>query len=70
MVSKFSQPIGYRRNGTPIFAASGGAYNNVTSRTDVAALIPEDVSNSMLGKATEGSAVLDLFGRITVGRTQ
>jgi hypothetical protein len=28
-------------------------YNNVVSRTDAAALIPEEVSNEMLGKATE-----------------
>ena len=45
-------------------------YNNITTRTDVAALIPEEVSNSMLGKATESSAVLDLFGRVNVGRSQ
>lgn len=46
------------------------AYNNITSRTDVAPLIPEEVSNSMLGKATETSAVLEQFGRINVGRSQ
>lgn len=68
MVSKMSKPIGYRRNGSPIFSYAGSAYNNVTSRTDAAALIPEEVSESMLGKATEGSAVLDLFSRISVGR--
>lgn len=42
------------------------AYNNITSRTDAAALIPEEVSNEMLGKATEQSAVLQLFRRVPV----
>jgi len=65
-----NRPIGYRRNGAPIFSYSGGAYNNVTSRTDAAALVPEEVSTSMLGKATETSAVMALFGRIPVGGTQ
>jgi HK97 family phage major capsid protein len=46
------------------------AYNNITSRTDASALIPEQVSNSMLGKATESSATLALFGRINVARNQ
>ncbi len=46
------------------------AYNNVTSRTDATALIPEEVSNEMLGKALEQSAVLSLFRRIPVGRNQ
>ncbi|MER7517784.1 phage major capsid protein [Streptomyces sp. NPDC126499] len=46
------------------------AYNNVTSRTDAAALIPEEVSNEMLGKATEQSAALSLFRRVPVGRNQ
>lgn len=46
------------------------AYNNLTTRTDVAPLIPEEVSESMLGKAVETSAVLDLFGPINVGRSQ
>lgn len=41
-------------------------YNSLTSRSDVAALIPETVSTAMLGKATETSAVLRLFGRIPV----
>jgi HK97 family phage major capsid protein len=59
-------PIGYRRNGKPIFGFSGGAYDSLTTRTDVAPLIPEQVSNEMLGKATEGSAVLNMFRTIPV----
>lgn len=46
------------------------AYNNLTSRTDAAALIPEEVSSAMLGKAVESSAVLQLFRRVPVGRNQ
>lgn len=46
------------------------AYNNVTSRTDAAALIPEEVSTEMMGKATEQSAALSLFRRVPVGRAQ
>jgi len=64
------QPIGYRADGTPIFAYQGGAFNNQTSRSDASALIPEEVSNDMLGKATESSFVLDLFRRIPVARAQ
>lgn len=41
-------------------------YNSLTSRSDVAALIPETVSTAMLGKAVDQSAVLQLFGRIPV----
>ena len=43
-------------------------YNNVTTRGDVEATIPEQVSKDMLGKDTQGSAVLDLFGHIPVQR--
>jgi HK97 family phage major capsid protein len=46
------------------------AYTNLTSRTDVAALIPEEVSKEMLGKAVETSATLSLFRRVPVGRAQ
>jgi HK97 family phage major capsid protein len=45
-------------------------YNNIISRTDASALIPEEVSNEMLGKATEQSATLSLFRRVPVGRAQ
>ncbi|MFF0277456.1 phage major capsid protein [Streptomyces sp. NPDC004330] len=46
------------------------AYNNITSRTDAQALIPEEVSDEMVGKATETSAVLSMFRRIPVRGTQ
>lgn len=41
-------------------------FDNLTSRTDVAATIPEEVSNAMIGKATDQSAALQLFTRIPV----
>lgn len=45
-------------------------YNSNVSRTDAAALIPEEVSREMLGKATEQSAVLQMFRKIPVSRSQ
>lgn len=45
-------------------------YNNLTSRTDVAPLIPEEVSRDMLRYAAGQSAALQLFRRIPVGRAQ
>lgn len=60
------KPLGFRSDGRPIFGFTGGAYDNVTNRTDVSPLIPEQVSNEMLGKATEESAVLNLFRTIPV----
>lgn len=45
-------------------------YNSLTARTDVESLIPEEVSQRMLGKATEDSATLQLFRRIPVSRNQ
>lgn len=45
-------------------------YNSVISRTDAAALIPEQVSNEMLGKVRERSAVLSMFRRVPVARAQ
>lgn len=45
-------------------------YNNLTSRSDAAALIPEEVSKEMLGKAVETSVALSTFRRIPVGRAQ
>lgn len=44
------------------------AYNNLTSRSEVEALVPEEVSRAMLGKETQQSAVLSLFGRVPVAR--
>jgi len=46
------------------------AYNNLTSRTDAAALIPEEVSTEMMRRATDQSAVLQMFRRVPVGRAQ
>jgi HK97 family phage major capsid protein len=46
------------------------AYDNIVSRTDAAALIPEEVSREVLSKATQASAVLSLFRRIPVSRAQ
>jgi len=61
------KPLGFRRDGRPIYGFSGAAYDNITNRSDVAALIPEQVSNEMLGMATtEQSAVMQRFRRIPV----
>lgn len=45
-------------------------FNTLTSRTDAAALIPEEVSRDMIRRATDDSAVLRLFRRIPVSRAQ
>ncbi|GEL19354.1 phage major capsid protein [Pseudonocardia asaccharolytica] len=45
-------------------------FDNVVSRTDAEALVPEEVSKVMLGKAVEDSAVLSLFRRVPVSRKQ
>jgi HK97 family phage major capsid protein len=45
-------------------------YNNLTSRTDAAALIPEEVSKEMLNRATDDSATLQMFRRVPVSRAQ
>jgi HK97 family phage major capsid protein len=45
-------------------------FNSITSRADAEALVPEEVSREMLGKATQGSATLDLFRRVPVSRKQ
>jgi hypothetical protein len=65
----YPKAIGFRSDGRPIFGFSGGAYDSLTNRSDVAPLIPEEVSKEMLGKATEGSAVLNMFRRIPVQGT-
>lgn len=46
------------------------AYNNLVSRTDAGALIPEEVSRDMIRRATDDSAVLSLFRRVPVSRAQ
>jgi hypothetical protein len=46
------------------------AYNNIISRTDASALMPEEVSNKFLGGLTDSSAVLSSFTRVPVGRAQ
>lgn len=46
------------------------AYDSLTTRTDAQALMPEEVVNDFLGKATEQSAALTLFRHIPVNRAQ
>lgn len=45
-------------------------YDNDTSRSDAAALIPEEVVAEVLTKATEQSAAMSLFKRVPVSRGQ
>lgn len=45
-------------------------YNNLTSRADAQALVPEEVSKALLSTATEESAVLQRFRHIPVSRNQ
>jgi HK97 family phage major capsid protein len=45
-------------------------YSNLTSRTDAAALIPEEVSREMMKKAVDDSAALQMFRHIPVSRSQ
>lgn len=45
-------------------------YDSVISRTDAAALIPEDVASSVLTKVTEESAALTLFRSVPMSRKQ
>lgn len=45
-------------------------YNSLTSRTDAAAMIPEQVSQAMLNTLSEQSAALQLGTRIPVARNQ
>jgi HK97 family phage major capsid protein len=46
------------------------AYNNLISRTDVAALIPEEVSSKVLEGVVGQSAALSVFPRVTMSRAQ
>ncbi len=45
-------------------------YNSLVSRTDAAALVPEEVSQAMLGSLQAQSAVLELGQRIPMARNQ
>lgn len=45
-------------------------FDNIISRTDAAALVPEDVSESILTKATDQSAAMTLFRRVRMSREQ
>ena len=45
-------------------------YDNLISRTDAAALIPEEVSTAMLGRVRETSAAMTMFTRVPVARGQ
>ena len=45
-------------------------FNNVVDRTDVAALIPEEVARDVINQAREQSSVLRLFRRVPVGAKQ
>lgn len=46
------------------------AYNNVISRSDVAALIPEQVADTVIQSAVTESAALTLFPRVPMGTNQ
>jgi HK97 family phage major capsid protein len=46
------------------------AYNNVISRSDVAALIPEDVANEVIENLADQSASLNLFRSVTMSTNQ
>lgn len=46
------------------------AYNNIISRTDAAALIPENVSNDLLAGLTNESAALTLFRQVRMSSNQ
>ena len=45
-------------------------YNNLTGRTDVQALIPEEVSNVMLKELQNESAAMEMFDRLQIGTNQ
>ncbi|HLA96317.1 MAG TPA: phage major capsid protein [Pyrinomonadaceae bacterium] len=45
-------------------------YDNLTSRTDAGALMPEEVSRELIRRTTEESAALSFFRRIPVARAQ
>jgi len=45
-------------------------FNNITTRLDTQALMPEEVSNELLRSLTTESAAMSMFRRIPVGRQQ
>ena len=45
-------------------------YDNLISRTDAAATIPEEVSNELLKYSAAESAAMTYFKRLPVGRAQ
>src|SRR6188508_2944328 len=45
-------------------------YDNIISRSDAAALIPEEVAAPLLAGAVEQSAALSLFRRVPMSRAQ
>jgi HK97 family phage major capsid protein len=49
---------------------AGGAYDNLVSRTDAQATMPEDVADSIIGTLPEQSAAMTLFARRTMARGQ
>src|SRR5688500_2698890 len=46
------------------------AYNNIISRTDAAALIPEDVSLAIIGNLQNESAAMTMFRQIRMSTNQ
>jgi HK97 family phage major capsid protein len=49
---------------------AGGAYDNLVSRTDAQATIPEDVADSIIGSLPEQSAAMSLFPQRRMARGQ
>ncbi|HEY8818401.1 MAG TPA: phage major capsid protein [Candidatus Limnocylindrales bacterium] len=46
------------------------AYTNIISRTDAAALMPEDVANAVMGEVEQSSAAMQLFAHYQMPRGQ